>query len=573
MREIRRCGRTTKNNQLTGQIRTQHFRINFILETWQVNGIMKRHALKDRLELNDNHTQGENAKDLLTKKSTNIKINIKGLHKQNNETDAAYPFLITIASRGYFFIIFILVATSAALIQLHESNNKASFLENRFYLHVVSPTTAPTTSSQTSQGRVEKAGDLISVNNANKRRLFGEILKDAFLFARNPTEFRHQVMFLTKHDKDNYRGYTDEDFTDSPAEFVYSKEELALILRSLYTLLGFMNMPLWSGSPAYQHFIGTGSCLAKMKRPASEVALGLLHGMYVQSWHPDLLTDPKKECQRRRLLQSVIGSEMEQQLFYMTGVFGNGQPYSCLHLYRDMLLESHRNPNNQTIQEVIQSIPYHFLLCDDIEEFLGGDVAIANNWRRRQDHHFDLLQEVARLLGEPKLVSWIETSRQMTIALYNTSTDSPAFQAYGQIRPRSYESVYNRSIETFRSDANSVEVDRMKFIQDTSRKEWRMLSSYFKAGQSKNFHKSLKGTRVFCERYHNSKIQILTSPRGKTDLSEELRPPSPTLDDYMNLLEELRTKTLNECERKNKLTDHIPFPAIPPKSVVRSRFI
>jgi hypothetical protein len=296
--------------------------------------------------------------------------------------------------------------------------------------------------------------------------------------------------------------------------------------------------------------------------------------MYVQTWHPDLMTDPKKECQRRRLLRSVLGSDIEQQLFYVTGVFGNGQPYSCLNLYRDLLLESRNNPNNQTIQDVVQSIPYHFLLCDDIEEFLGGDVPIANNWRRRQDHHFDLLQEVARLLEEPKLVSWIETSRQMTIALYNTSTDSPAFHAYGQIRPRSYESVYNRSIETFRMDANPVEVDRMKFIQDTSRKEWRMLSPYFKAGQSKNFHKSLKSTRVFCERYQNSRSQISASSRGTNDDIEELMPPSKTLDDYMILLEELRTKTLKDCEQKNKLSsDHIPFPAIPPKDVVRSTFI
>jgi hypothetical protein len=544
---------------------------------------MKRHALKARLYLTNNPAKGEKVKELQTKLSTSTNTNVKllqnsnGCIKRSNETDAAYPFLFTIASKGYFFILFTIVAASAALIQLYPSNSKASFVDNRLNLHLVSPTTAPTTSSQMAIGQVEKAGEiLISATTNKKRRLFGEVLKDAFLFARNPTEFRHQVMFLTKNDDDNkyYKGNTEEDVSDTPTEFVYSKEDLALIIRSLYTMLGFMNMPLWSGSPAYQHFIGTGSCLAKLKRPASEVALGLLHGMYVQTWHPDLMTDPKKECQRRRLLQSVIGSDMEQQLFYVTGVFGNGQPYSCLNLYRDLLLESHNNPNNQTIQEVVQSIPYHFLLCDDIEEFLGGDVPIANNWRRRQDHHFDLLQEVARLLEEPKLVSWIETSRQMTIALYNTSTDSPAFHVYGQIRPRSYGSVYNRSIETFRMDANPTEVDRMKFIQDTSRKEWRMLSPYFKAGQSKNFHKSLKSTRVFCERYQKSRSQISASSRGTNDDIEELMPPSKMLDDYMILLQELRTKTLKECERKNKLSsDHIPFPAIPPKDVVRSKFI
>ena len=377
----------------------------------------------------------------------------------------------------------------------------------------------------------------------SRRKLFEKVLKDAFPFARNPTEFRHQVTF-TNNDEEDY---------------VYSKEDLALILRSLYTLLGFMNMPLWSGSPAYQHFIGTGSCLARLKRPAKEVALGLLHGIYVQSWHPDLKTIPTDECQRRSLLKSVLGSELEKHIFYESGVFGNGPQHSCLHVYKDMLVES-RSSNNQTIQTIVESIPYHFILCDEIEEFLGGDVSLANNWKRRDEHHFDLLQDMARLIDEPKLVSWIETARQMTIALYNT-TDHAALHAYKEVSPRLYKYVYNRSIETFRVDADPHEVDRMKFVQDTSRREWPMLSSYFRPGESASFNTSITATRNCCNAYHERDSSIT---------------PKVALNDFISVLDTLRTQTLATCDAVSSTvgdSEEIPFPFVPPDSVKRTRFV
>ena len=381
----------------------------------------------------------------------------------------------------------------------------------------------------------------------NGRKLFEQVLKDAFPFARNPTEFRHQITFSKEM----------QDDTDGEEDYVYSKEDLALILRSLYTLLGFMNMGLYSGSPAYQHFIGTASCLARLKRPAKEVAVGLLHGMYVQSWHPDLETIPTDECSRRSLLKSVLGSELEKRLFYESGMFGNGPQHSCLHVYKDMLVES-RSSNNQTIQTIVESIPYHFILCDEIEEFLGGDVSLANNWKRRDEHHFDLLQDIARLINEPKLVSWIETARQMTISLYNT-TDYTALHAYKELSPRLYKFVYNRSIETFRVDADPQEVDRMKFVQDTSRREWPMLSSYFRPGESASFSTSISATRNFCNAYH------------ERDSSITLR---AALDKFISVLDILRRQTLATCDVFPSVGDSadIPFPLVPPESVKRTRF-
>jgi hypothetical protein len=80
--------------------------------------------------------------------------------------------------------------------------------------------------------------------------------------------------------------------------------------------------------------------------------------------------------------------------------------------------------NNKTIKNTVESIPYHILLCDDFEEFLGGDIPLANNGRCWQDHHFDLLQDVERLREEPKLVYWIESAWRMTTVSKNISSAS-----------------------------------------------------------------------------------------------------------------------------------------------------
>jgi hypothetical protein len=241
---------------------------------------MKRHNVKESLDLNYHQKKGsplEPPARLINEANNHIRLPSKsdGNHcstVQNNGIMAVHiQFLSSMVAKGSFIVVVILLATSAAVLRVHQM--KASIAEQKPYV---------LRASLGSQGK-ERADKAVETSGSNRRRLFGEVLKEAFPFARNPTEFRHQVTFVTKSDNDktnnNYQIVTDEDSTTATPEFVYSKDDLALILRSLYTLLGFLNMPLWSGSPAYQHFIGTGSCLARLKRPASEVVLGLLHGI------------------------------------------------------------------------------------------------------------------------------------------------------------------------------------------------------------------------------------------------------------------------------------------------------
>jgi len=203
--------------------------------------------------------------------------------------------------------------------------------------------------------------------------------------------------------------------------------------------------------------------------------------MYVQSWHPEWNTVPANECQRCNLLQSVLGSEVEQLVFYQSAIFGNGHQHSCLHVYKDLLLQwCGDNTNNQMIQRVVESLPYYFLLCNEIEEFLGGDLPLTNNGKCWEDHHLYLLQDIVRLIDEPK----IKIAHHMTLALYDNSSDFPAIHAYQENTPHIYKAVYSHSVETFRTNANPLQVNRMKFVQDTSREEWPMLTDYFKPGES-----------------------------------------------------------------------------------------
>lgn len=48
----------------------------------------------------------------------------------------------------------------------------------------------------------------------------------------------------------------------------------------------------------------------------------------------------------------------------------------------------------------------------------------------------------------------------MPLAPYNTSSESPAIHAYQEITPRFYNAVYNSFVETLRTDAKPLEVDR-----------------------------------------------------------------------------------------------------------------
>ncbi len=75
------------------------------------------------------------------------------------------------------------------------------------------------------QEGVDKVGEAVESETTtnNRRKLFGEALKDIFPFAHNPIEFCHQVIFLTKND--DYRtkyndGIAEKDSTTATPEFI-----------------------------------------------------------------------------------------------------------------------------------------------------------------------------------------------------------------------------------------------------------------------------------------------------------------------------------------------------------------
>jgi hypothetical protein len=74
---------------------------------------------------------------------------------------------------------------------------------------------------------------------------------------------------------------------------------MKLIHTAMATVRSFMNMGLFSGTQATSHFLGTASCLAKLKRPALEVAWGVMHGMHLQRWRDHVYEHKEETCDQR----------------------------------------------------------------------------------------------------------------------------------------------------------------------------------------------------------------------------------------------------------------------------------
>lgn len=296
---------------------------------------------------------------------------------------------------------------------------------------------------------------------------FIDVIHDAaYPFARNPTDFRLQIAF--------------ERHPDNSSAFLYTYEDVQLMLRALYTMEGFMTQPLWSGSTAAHHFIGTASCMVQMGRPALDVSHALLHGMYLQEWkHHFPLKRTNRTCAVRRFLASVLGSKLETMVWRTTAIHGTGPWASCYETQRKLRL-AQRNPvahniSNQTLHRLntfVDTSDVGFMICDEIEEFVGGDLVLAGNWKRRSTEHWDRIADLADMVGEPKLVKWVRATQQMAGALHSPQP----ILGYKQMTPPNMAAIL--ASETFNPSADPMEVERLQMLTNRSRHEHMLMKPY-----------------------------------------------------------------------------------------------
>jgi hypothetical protein len=365
---------------------------------------------------------------------------------------------------------------------------------------------------------------------AKKNRSFIDVLKRGFVFSRLPTQFLLEVAYAES--------------THTPDTPLYTKEEMKMIERAMYTMLGFMNQPLWSGHSAHTHFIGTGSCLVKLKRPAEEVAVGVMHGLYLQDWqqHVRLPRDEKEECDMRHRLRQVLGSQLERSLWLDTGLHGNGPWSTCLPTMSEIFRQAEANPTVLSI-DYLRDLPIHMLLCDEIEEAMGGDGIMSGHWKRRNTEFFDNLVGLAAYLDEPDLVNWIQIAREMSHAIHhpNPGVDFKELTPLGSVVL--YDTV------TFSPDANPRDVQRWKDVMNTTQLEQQLSLPYLSPRGPKNIIQHVEKTRRACDRVQN-RIKINNR--------------NTTVDAYLKKFQTFKSR-LSFCEKNDtRFRDTIPMPEEPP---------
>lgn len=383
------------------------------------------------------------------------------------------------------------------------------------------------------QGRVLRAAEQPSKTTGPYTRAVEDDTSPLFMFARNPSQFQLSVAYET-HDT---------------GSFVYSKQEIKLIQRSLYAMLGLLNHGLWSGASGHQHFIGTASCAAKLHRPAEEVALALLHGVLLQSW-----TDAfpySNDCQRRQTLANIVGSDLETKIWRHTAMHGTGPCSDCIRAHRKLLEITHERSNSgptllkDRIDRYIREVHVGALYCDEIDELFGGDLVLGGNWKRRSSEHYETMARVAVLLKSPKLQEIIEQANRIDHMLFPENPE----QVIAELTPPSYKLLFD-TIQ-FREDGDSRDVTRIQDLLELGHDNKRLQRPYLGPKAQIVTDKSVSLSRQKCRDFADGRISA---------------------EDFLNWYDSWIETELTVCEKSGSY-QKVDFPETVPEWAAQTQFV
>jgi hypothetical protein len=293
---------------------------------------------------------------------------------------------------------------------------------------------------------------------SSKNRVKHVLDRSGFVFARSPEQFLVETAYATNKNSNS---------NDDEEDVLYSDRELKAISRAMVTMFSFSNQGLWSdGYGASVHFIGTGSCLVKLQRPAKEVAVGLMHGLYLQQWRSHIFKVNESLCDHRHRFQQVMGSDLEQELWLATGLFGNGPWQSCYATYESLVDvsrdETHYSKSVQLLaaHNLLKDASLHLLICDEIEEAsIGGEAILSGHWKRRSAEFFRGVRAlVANYLEEERLAFWVDQAQEMSHALFHPNP----IVTFKELSPPSvsYLLEHNTTGSTFSPGAHPADIHR-----------------------------------------------------------------------------------------------------------------
>jgi hypothetical protein len=208
-----------------------------------------------------------------------------------------------------------------------------------------------------------------------------------------------------------------------------------MIQRAIYTLLGFTDIDLWSSGPGESHFFGTGSCLIKLQRPAKEVALGILHGIYLKQWRNHIYLQGWSECDERYTLRQLLGIRLEEFLWIESGSGATGPWDTCIQVWQKMVDQPE---NDKKTRHFLESTPIAFQLCDEMDEVMGGDGMLGANWKRRSNEFYKEMIHLARTMGYPSLAPQLQAAVDFASAIFPTHPT----QFYKQLHPRNHSFLF-----------------------------------------------------------------------------------------------------------------------------------
>mmetsp|Transcript_20141 Transcript_20141/g.43436 ORF Transcript_20141/g.43436 Transcript_20141/m.43436 type:complete len:470 (+) Transcript_20141:169-1578(+) len=341
-----------------------------------------------------------------------------------------------------------------------------------------------------------------------------------FKFARSVTEYILELSYARS--------------AENTSEPLYSKDELHMVLRSLNTMRGFMNQGLWSGSHASMHFLGTGSCLIKLKQPAIQVAIGSMHGVYLQKWRKHAYKGfYEKECDKRYRLRTVLGSELEGALWVDTAMFGNGPYSTCTKVYNQMY-ERNMTKYDKVMSDFIEEAPLHMLYCDEIEEAMGGEAILSGHWKRRDHEFFDDTFKLVNYMGEPRLGKWTRDAEEMSLHMMHPNQ---AYIHFKELTPPDAERLFNTA--KLNPEADSMDIERWSEMIDVTRHEQALVTPYNKPTLLPRCRKGIHQTREMCDKVVSGEY---------------------TLDKFVEIFESLKKDVLM-CERTDpRFQVEIPLP-------------
>ncbi|KAL3907816.1 MAG: hypothetical protein SGILL_008717 [Bacillariaceae sp.] len=348
-------------------------------------------------------------------------------------------------------------------------------------------------------------------------------MKDVFQFSRGSSKLLLEAAYASGQGDDS---------------FLYSEKELHMIQRSIYTLLGFASVGLWSSGPGESHFFGTGSCLIQLKRPAMEVSLGILHGIFLKQWRNHVYQEGWSECDERYTLRQLLGTELETFLWIESGSGATGPWDTCVDVWQQLVDKQH---TSKKIKRFVESTPIAFQLCDEMDEVMGGDSILGANWKRRSK---DFYQNMIRLAHSMDLHT-LEPQLKAAVDFDNTIYPTSPTQFYKQLHPLNETFLFG-TVEVS-TNAHPEDIERYRFLNKQGRHD-RQLLPLFKDNQMQ---------------------QSLIDGIGKAqDLCDAAANKTITLDMYIDEMNALKHDMMY-CERHDPrfFANSTTIPKQPPKKL------